>query len=162
MNTQPQSITDLIERSKQTVLTSPTQYTLNIGLMASTKFDLLAQSRVFDADIYASTSWATHAKDLLAYHVARNIVYKLERELNLPCVKLWRVARSNTEPTLVATFDLADGVHCISKMRSKLKYLADYYAQECIAVRQDSSDQGFLIGRYADDWGSFNPTWFIS
>lgn len=158
---QPTNLQELINMSTRTVTVTPTQYTLNIGLVASAKFDLLAQSRVMDSDTAVSGSVAQHAKDILAYHVANNIVLKFERELNLPPLSSWKIAQSDTEPTLVLAFDLADCIHSISAMKGKIKGLADYYAQDCIALRQDSSGVGYLLGRYVSEWGEFNPDYFL-
>lgn len=161
MNNRPKDLNEVIEMSKHSVLTSTTQYTLNIGLVASHKFDALRQSRCISVDIIESGAWAQHAKDLLAYHVATNIVKKIERKLNLNSVDYWRIEQSDSEPTLVVVLDITD-TYRVNTFYTQVKALADYYAQDCIAVRNDSTMTGVLIGAYADDWGKFDPEYFIS
>lgn len=72
---------------------------------------------------------------------------------------LWNtVAQSSTEKTLVAgvsAHGLTDGD------RFKLNKIASLLQQDCIAVFDTTCGEGHLIGDYADDWGTFNPEYFL-
>jgi hypothetical protein len=66
---------------------------------------------------------------------------------------------SDTEQTVVArvgTGPVPDGA-----VNFFIGHLARLLSQDCIAVYNPATREGYLIGPKADDWGPFNPEFFI-
>lgn len=64
-------------------------------------------------------------------------------------------AKSETEKTLVVQFDFS------SLSEAYLYNLCEKLAQDCIAVRNDATHEGTLVGPNAAKWGAFNPKYFL-
>jgi hypothetical protein len=62
-----------------------------------------------------------------------------------------RVSRDGDEPTVIILCDFITG---------SIAVLAAALDQDCIAVYDDSTDTGTLIGDKAEAWGAFNPEYF--
>ena len=74
----------------------------------------------------------------------------------------WEVQESNTERTLVVQFDLHNLI--ANELRSfmlTVKFLADTLEQDCIAVYNNTTDYGVLVGGYSLEWGEFNKEYFL-
>ena len=69
-------------------------------------------------------------------------------------VKQIRIADSETERTLVLQAE-------IFPSHFEIHRLAGALAQDCIAVRNDATGRGFLVGPNAAKWGEFNPDYFL-
>ena len=77
----------------------------------------------------------------------------LEELKKLTKVGKFKVEQSTTEPTLVVE---------VGKMnKEEIEELADKLYQEAIAV-VDNNGEGFLVGKFKDLWGEFNPQYFIN
>lgn len=63
------------------------------------------------------------------------------------------VKRSNTEPTVVIRFERA--VDSLNKLATALD-------QDCVAVFDEATQEGELFGEYAEQWGAFNPEYFLT
>lgn len=65
------------------------------------------------------------------------------------------IKQSATEPTAV--------FRTLEKPRDSVVWLAcELLHQDCIAIRDDETGEGRLIGPKAEDWGPFNPDYFIA
>ena len=67
-----------------------------------------------------------------------------------------RIATSETERTLVIQCEAGGG-----PLGFGLYPVADSLAQDCIAVRNDDTGEGALLGPQAAKWGEFNPDYFL-
>lgn len=72
-------------------------------------------------------------------------------------IESWTVADSDSEPTLIAT---ATG-ESWEAVQQQVDQIATELAQDCIAVYDQTSGRGELIGRLAQLWGPFNPAYFL-
>ena len=63
------------------------------------------------------------------------------------------VKQSDTERTLIVDCNVIWG---------SLAVLATALDQDCIAVRNNETGEGELIGDKADQWGPFNPEFFLT
>jgi hypothetical protein len=68
-----------------------------------------------------------------------------------------KVLRSDSEPTLVANVNYESKNGYLNAAYS----LADALGQDCIALVNDTTKRGWLMGPRADNWGGFNPEFFI-
>ena len=74
----------------------------------------------------------------------------------------WEVQESNTERTLVVQFDLRNLIaNEIGSFMLTVKFLADTLEQDCIAVYNNTTDYGVLVGGYSHEWGEFNKEYFL-
>lgn len=70
-----------------------------------------------------------------------------------------RLARSNTEETVVVKLSVSSGAE--NRIRQELFELAVWLEQDCIAVYNATGWSGELVGPNAAAWGEFNPDYFI-
>lgn len=71
-------------------------------------------------------------------------------------VNYYRVAQSATEPTAILVVEARHPFISTACYNISLALV-----QDCIAVRNDSNGFGYLAGPNADEWGEFNPEYFI-
>lgn len=71
-------------------------------------------------------------------------------------VRSHRIAQSTTEPTSIL---VVEPTHPF--ISTACYNIAVALAQDCIAVRNDDNGFGYLAGPNAEEWGSFNPEYFI-
>lgn len=71
-------------------------------------------------------------------------------------VKSARVLQSDTEPTLVATV-----LHAQYTLAFSGRRVAELLGQDCIAIHDPRSGQGWLYGPGAHKWGQFAPELFL-
>lgn len=69
------------------------------------------------------------------------------------------VHESDTEPTLVAVVHLLANNYLI--IMQQLHRVAEDLEQDCIAVYHEHTNAGALIGPRAEEWGPFNPEFFL-
>lgn len=78
-------------------------------------------------------------------------------------IKALKIVPSTTERTLVVTFAPKDAIIFTDvRFRYMVYSLANILKQDCIAVREDLTGAGELIGPNAEKWGDFDPAEFIS
>ena len=74
----------------------------------------------------------------------------------------WEVQESKTERTLVVQFDLHNLIaNELGSFILTVKFLADTLEQDCIAVYNNTTDHGVLVGSYSHGWGKFNKEYFL-
>ena len=74
----------------------------------------------------------------------------------------WEVQESSTERTLVVQFDLHNlTANELGRFMLTVKFLADTLEQDCIAVYNNTTEYGVLVGNYSHEWGEFNKEYFI-
>ena len=74
----------------------------------------------------------------------------------------WEVQESKTERTLVLQFDLQPlGHKAIGTFLLAAKFVADTLDQDCIAVYNNTTGYGLLVGSYSHEWGEFNKEYFL-
>ena len=74
----------------------------------------------------------------------------------------WEVQESNTERTLVVQFDLHNYIaNEIAHFVLSAKFVADTLEQDCIAVYNNTTGYGVLVGSYSHEWGEFNKEYFL-
>ena len=86
------------------------------------------------------------------------------KHCNFNKVKLlkYRIEKSNTEDTLVGI------VKITGSQRHSIYNLARGLKQDCIAIKTSRNiegktyTRGFLIGRYAEQWGKFQEKYFLN
>lgn len=120
---------------------------LNIGLISSQAFTASTRSRALPENPTAIQSLA------IPYIVTGIVADLYDKGIT---VQEWRLAESNTEPTMVAT---ATCRCSITELLQRLSYVASRYAQDCLAVK--IGDDGHLVGQNASKWGEFNNEYFI-
>ena len=121
-------------------------FMLNVGLIASKRFDSEAQSRVLSGK--PNTVQALRIPQIVSEIIAdlEAIGYR---------VIDGRMAQSETEPTAVLYLQHANAKNTYHE----LKKIASKYSQDCIALSTGSD--GILIGEYSNIWGDFNSEYFI-
>ena len=72
----------------------------------------------------------------------------------------WEVQASNTERTLVVQFDLHNLI-VVGSFMPTVKFIANKLEQDCIAVYNNTTDYGVLVGSYSHEWGEFNKEYFL-
>lgn len=108
-------------------------FTLNIGLKPSTK--TTRQDYITRAEILAALRAA-------GFHV-----------------RSYRHDHSTTEETAIVVVEPKSIGP--SEFYNAIYRVSAALAQDCIAVRNDETGHGQLIGPDAADWGEFNPAYFI-
>jgi hypothetical protein len=66
------------------------------------------------------------------------------------------VAQSETEPTVVVKLPKH-----VALSRRRAYNVAHLLDQDCIAVYNQETDEGYLVGEKSAEWGNFNPEFFI-
>lgn len=90
---------------------------------------------------------------------ARDALYHCLRTHDLNGVIVaCHVYDSDTEPTVVAVVALQ---HNAWRIAHALELVATALAQEAVAVYNPENNVGILIGPKAEQWGPFNPEFFI-
>ena len=121
-------------------------FMLNVGLIASERFNSEAQARVLSGK--PNTVQALRIPQIVSEIIAdfEAIGYN---------VIDGRMAQSETEPTAVLYLQHDNARNTYYQ----LKNLASKYAQDCIALTNGTD--GTLLGEYNHLWGEFNPEYFI-
>lgn len=82
------------------------------------------------------------------------VVHNTLRALNFKIVGA-DTLRSDTEETVVATVNHPGDVYACAN------WLAQRLDQDCVAILDNETGEGRLIGPKAAEWGAFDPTQFI-
>lgn len=128
-----------------------TNYTMNIGLHVST---FIAEQNSRPAEELN--------RDL------RNLVFQLmfglnefRSDLNIEYLTVVEVGECDkiSEPTMVIYFDTTLTEQQVQD--DIVMNLAKLTAQDCIAIKNNSTGEGVLIGERASQWGSFDGNYFV-
>lgn len=110
-------------------------YTLNIGLARN---DGLPDNRLVQV-LY----------ELDHHYISSRIIgLRTSQPLGTTTVEDW------TEKTLIVQLDGGITDFCLTAFCIDL-------AQDCIAIRNDETGEGRLVGPNAEKWGAFNPDFFL-
>ena len=121
-------------------------FMLNVGLIASERFNSEAQARVLSGK-------PNTVQALKIPQIVSEIIADLEA-IGYNVID-GRMAQSETEPTAVLYLQHDNARNTYYQ----LKNLASKYAQDCIALTNGTD--GTLLGEYNHLWGEFNPEYFI-
>lgn len=121
-------------------------FMLNVGLIASERFNSEAQARVLSGK-------PNTVQALKIPQIVSEIIADLEA-IGYNVID-GRMAQSETEPTAVLYLQHDNARNTYYQ----LKNLASKYAQDCIAL--SNGTDGILLGEYNNLWGEFNPEYFI-
>jgi hypothetical protein len=88
------------------------------------------------------------------------VVQSIQRIAGL-ALRTMRVVESDTELTVVAEVGNWVDFGICREQADVIDRLSSTLAQDCIAVYDERSETGRLIGPRADEWGSFNPCFFF-
>ena len=120
--------------------------TLNIGLKTSLKH-FNEETRGGDYALHLHdqmclASWVANTLDAHSY--------------------VWCVQESNTERTLVIRLNCAITTATdIAPYMLGLLHISNTLNQDCIAVYNNTTDYGVLVGGYSHEWGEFNKEYFL-
>ena len=126
--------------------TGASAFMLNVGLIASERFNSEAQARVLSGK-------PNTIQALKIPQIVSEIIADLEA-IGYSVID-GRMAQSETEPTAVLYLQHGNAKNTYHD----LKKLSSKYAQDCIALSNGSA--GILLGEYSHIWGEFNPEYFI-
>lgn len=126
--------------------TGASAFMVNVGLIASERFNSEAQARVLPSK--PSTIQALKIPQIISEIIADFEAIGFN-------VIDGRIAQSQTEPTAVLYLQHGNAKNTYHE----LKKLSSKYAQDCIALSNGSA--GILLGEYSHIWGDFNSEYFI-
>jgi len=76
-------------------------------------------------------------------------------------IKEFKVAHSDSELTLVVYINGYSDEDIHNPLRMLSSYISPKLYQEAIAVFNQDTQKGILVGKYKEKWGKFNPDFFI-
>ena len=68
-------------------------------------------------------------------------------------IKAFKKGNSFTEPTLI--------ISCKAPLKTSWETISGALFQEAIAIYNCDILEGYLVGKYAELWGDFNPAYFL-